>query len=46
MVGLIEIAVVLLFVARVTRLIVADEITRRPREAIVRRLPGGSRSRT
>ncbi|MEV0427877.1 hypothetical protein [Micromonospora sp. NPDC050495] len=34
--------VVVLFVARVTRLIVADEITRRPREAIVRRLPEGS----
>ncbi|MEV0431150.1 hypothetical protein [Micromonospora sp. NPDC050495] len=42
MVRLIEIVVVLLFVARVTRLIVADEITRRPREAIVRRLPEGS----
>ncbi|WDZ84031.1 hypothetical protein [Micromonospora cathayae] len=39
MTALIEIAVVLLFVARVTRLVVADEITRRPREAIVRRLP-------
>ncbi|NES14584.1 MULTISPECIES: hypothetical protein [Micromonospora] len=42
MTGLIEIVVMLLFVARVTRLIVADEITRRPREAIVRRLPDGS----
>ncbi|MFI7283448.1 hypothetical protein ACIBOV_24615 [Micromonospora chersina] len=42
MTGLIEIAVVLLFIARVTRLVVADEITRRPREAIVRRLPDGS----
>ncbi|TDB79622.1 hypothetical protein [Micromonospora sp. KC721] len=42
MTGLIEIAVVLLFVARVARLIVADEITRRPREAIVRRLPEGN----
>ncbi|MBL6275334.1 hypothetical protein JMF97_04060 [Micromonospora fiedleri] len=42
MTGLIEIAVVLLVVARVTRLIVADEITRPLREAIVRRLPEGS----
>ncbi len=40
--GLIEVVVLLLFVARVTRLVVADEITRRPREAIVRRLPDGS----
>lgn len=37
-----EVAVLLLFVARLTRLMVADEITRRPREAIVRRLPDGS----
>ncbi|MBC9002960.1 hypothetical protein [Micromonospora aurantiaca (nom. illeg.)] len=42
MTELIEVVVVLLFVARVTRLIVGDEITRRPREAIVRRLPDGS----
>ncbi|MGW3610581.1 hypothetical protein ACWD6N_11935 [Micromonospora sp. NPDC005163] len=42
MTGLIEIAVVLLFVARVTRLVVADEITRRLREAVVRQLPDGS----
>lgn len=40
--GLVEIVVVLLFVARVTRLIVADEITRRSREVLVRRLPEGS----
>ncbi|PZF98329.1 hypothetical protein C1I93_09155 [Micromonospora endophytica] len=40
--GLIEIAVVLLFVARATRLVVVDEITRAPREAVVRRLPEGS----
>ncbi|SCL70428.1 hypothetical protein GA0070606_5396 [Micromonospora citrea] len=39
---LIEIVVVLFVVARVTRLVTADEITRRPREAIVRRLPEGS----
>ncbi|WP_435586205.1 hypothetical protein [Micromonospora aurantiaca (nom. illeg.)] len=43
MTGLIEIAVVLLFVARVTRLVVTDEVTRRPREAIVKRLPEDSR---
>ncbi|MEV7267796.1 hypothetical protein AB0N38_29965 [Micromonospora aurantiaca] len=42
MTGLIEIVVVLFVVARVTRLVTADEITRRPREAIVRRLPEGS----
>jgi hypothetical protein len=40
--GLFEIVVVLFVVARLTRLIVADEITRQPREAIVRRLPDGS----
>lgn len=40
--GLIEIVVVLFAVARLTRLIVADEITRRPRVAIVKRLPDGS----
>ncbi|MEV4814920.1 hypothetical protein [Micromonospora tulbaghiae] len=39
MTGLIEIVVVLFFVARMTRLVTADEITRRPREAIVKRLP-------
>lgn len=42
MTGPIEIVVMLLVVARVTRLIVADEITRRPREAVVRQLPKGS----
>ncbi|NLU77750.1 hypothetical protein HCA58_04930 [Micromonospora sp. HNM0581] len=42
MTELIEAAVVLLFVARVTRLVVADEITRSSREAIVRRLPEDS----
>ncbi len=39
---LIEIVVALFVVARVTRLVTADEITRRPREAIVRRLRDGS----
>ncbi|HEY0699695.1 MAG TPA: hypothetical protein VGD43_18005 [Micromonospora sp.] len=42
MARMIEIAVVLLFVARVTRLVVADEITRRPRETVVRWLPEAS----
>lgn len=40
--GLIEIAVVLLAVARLTRLVSADEITRKVREAVVRRLPEDS----
>lgn len=40
--GLIEVVVVLFVVARVTRLVTADEITRRPRQAIARRLPDGS----
>lgn len=40
--GLIEIAVVLLTVARVTRLVTADQITARVRSTIVRRLPEGS----
>ncbi|MFD0782389.1 hypothetical protein ACFQZ8_00390 [Micromonospora azadirachtae] len=42
MTRVIEIVVLLFVVARVTRLVTADEITRRPREAIVRRLPEGS----
>ncbi|WP_262285933.1 DUF1360 domain-containing protein [Micromonospora sp. MA102] len=42
MMRLIEIVVALFVVARVTRLVTADEITRRPREAIVRRLRDGS----
>ncbi|MFI7336071.1 hypothetical protein [Micromonospora aurantiaca (nom. illeg.)] len=42
MTELVGVVVVLLFVARVTRLIVGDVITRRPREAVGRRLPEGS----
>jgi len=40
--AMIEIVVVLFVVARLTRLVAADEITRRVREAAVRRLPDGS----
>lgn len=40
--GLIEIVVVLFAVARLTRLVTADEITRKAREGIVKRLPEGS----
>ncbi|MET8352661.1 hypothetical protein [Micromonospora sp. NPDC005206] len=39
---LIEILVALFVVARVTRLVAADEITRKAREAAVRRLPDGN----
>ncbi|MFJ1543299.1 hypothetical protein ACIODS_32670 [Micromonospora chalcea] len=42
MAGLFEIAVVLFVVARLTRLVTADEITPRLRESIVKRLPEGS----
>ncbi|RQX13382.1 hypothetical protein DDE19_25930 [Micromonospora ureilytica] len=42
MAALIEIAVMLFVVARLTRLVVVDEITRRLRGAIVNRIPEGS----
>ncbi|MGI5151356.1 hypothetical protein ACQEVC_34170 [Plantactinospora sp. CA-294935] len=42
MASLIEIVVVLLAVARLTRLVTADQVTRRAREVIVRRLRDGS----
>ncbi|MFU8873208.1 hypothetical protein [Micromonospora sp. SL4-19] len=42
MVGFVQIFVVLFVVARLTRLVTADEITRAAREAAARRLPDGS----